>query len=720
MTPTTARAKLPPMDTTHAMAGRTALLSLWLLSAAAHAPAAPATPILALTGGARVRVAWLQDQGTGTLSLDAAQQSRLMVLDTREGTPRPLLAAEAGYTKPLITPDGQGVVYAQNGEVRWSAWDGSVTRPLLKGVLLELWRDPATQQTWVIYARQEQTVKGRTYQADVARCRLDDPAIRRELWRASAISRDNFQLSRDGRYAAALTPWPAAALLSLADQTQSGTGRGCWTSMCPDDSYIMWIFDGAHRNVTLFPPDGASSWVVNINDAEGTQGWEVYHPRWSNHPRYLVMTGPYTEGGGGNRIRAGGHGVELYLGRFSPDLRKVEAWVQVTHNRKADFFPDAWIEGGDRVVSAYPQQPRLTQDEAPGGLAATEPGEPALSGRWPATEQGLVYVWENLKGTTQVKDADGRHLRCEPLAWGRARFNRHFGFRLDGGGFEAPKELADRLLRQCQQSNSLTLEAIVTPRTITQTGPARIISFSESAASRNFTLGQSGDTLVLRLRTPATGSNGAHPEVPLCRIEAGKPLHLVVTYRPDELCAYVNGRSQTLKERVTGDFSNWSAQHLLFGHEATRDRNWDGDLQGVALYARFVSAAEAAHRYALQKPRIAAWKPAARFEATGTLISASPLPVDIPAYLGEYSRALRSCVYTSDRDFDDVARGERFIVRHWSILDRKLVPYPTRVGQPRPLLLERTDDHPEISSERLLEDLDEEDMLLPTYLAIEE
>ena len=117
--------------------------------------------------------------------------------------------------------------------------------------------------------------------------------------------------------------------------------------MAPDDSYVFWIFDGAHRNLTLHSPEDGMRWTVPIDRAPGVDGYEVYHPRWSNHARYMMMTGPYKIGGGGNRIRGGGEGVEIHLGRFSDDLGRIESWCRVTNNEKGDFQPDVWIESGD-------------------------------------------------------------------------------------------------------------------------------------------------------------------------------------------------------------------------------------------------------------------------------------------------------------------------------------------------------------------------------------
>jgi hypothetical protein len=82
---------------------------------------------------------------------------------------------------------------------------------------------------------------------------------------------------------------------------------------------------------------------ININGASGIDGYEVYHPRWSNHPRVMSMTGPYKVGTGANLIAGGGSGVEIYVGRFNSDFNAVESWWQITHNNYADFFPDVWV-----------------------------------------------------------------------------------------------------------------------------------------------------------------------------------------------------------------------------------------------------------------------------------------------------------------------------------------------------------------------------------------
>jgi hypothetical protein len=65
----------------------------------------------------------------------------------------------------------------------------------------------------------------------------------------------------------------------------------------------------------------------------------------------------------------------------------------------------------------------------------------------------------------------------------------------------------DALVRQ----NQLTLLVSMRTNNLEQSGPARIITYSQDRDNRNFTLAQIHDTLTFRLRTLASGANGANP-----------------------------------------------------------------------------------------------------------------------------------------------------------------------------------------------------------------
>ena len=90
--------------------------------------------------------------------------------------------------------------------------------------------------------------------------------------------------------------------------------------------------------------------------------------------------------------------------------------------------------------------------------------------------------------------------------------------------------------------SQLTLEVWIASTAINQSGPARIISYSRNTALRNFTLGQTGNNIVFRLRTPLSGLNGTQPHLQT----RDNPLttglhHLVVTYRDGWETLYVDG-----------------------------------------------------------------------------------------------------------------------------------------------------------------------------------
>ena len=92
---------------------------------------------------------------------------------------------------------------------------------------------------------------------------------------------------------------------------------------------------------------------MNVSHAPGVNDFEVYHPRWSNGVRYMVMTGPYTSGDKTIKLWDRADGVEIYIGKFSKDFRKVDGWLKLTDSRVGEFFPDVWIAGGqlDRADS---------------------------------------------------------------------------------------------------------------------------------------------------------------------------------------------------------------------------------------------------------------------------------------------------------------------------------------------------------------------------------
>ena len=305
-------------------------------------PSEPATPHL--------RVVWTRDVGDGTDFFSRGDQLMIMAYDSRDDQgERVILGETANYAKPLITPDGASIVFSirRQGAVYSIDWDGTGLRWLADGFGLEVWTDPVDGTGWVYVGVDEVPSDPPSYRT-IRRHLLDDPTVSEVVWDAQPVSADSFQLAADGQTAGALLPWPTAGVVDLKAGTWRAIGNGCWTAFSPGEDPLFWYFDGAHRNLTIVDLDTDERWQVPINDDPAFGGYEVYHPRWTNDPRALVLTGPYTVGDRANKIRGGGNQVEVYVGFFNEAFTAIASWRRVTHNDVPDFYPDAWIEPGSR------------------------------------------------------------------------------------------------------------------------------------------------------------------------------------------------------------------------------------------------------------------------------------------------------------------------------------------------------------------------------------
>lgn len=251
------------------------------------------------------------------------------------------------------------------------------------------------------------------------------------------------------------------------------------------------------------------------------------------------------------------------------------------------------------VASTTPSRPTTTPNVKP------VPVKPArtvtLKGKWPGTRDGLALAWDREFARGEVVTGFPESPSFTLKLREQASFAESGALLLNGGAFlltgsEAPLTAASK------RSHEITIETLLTSNRPKQTGPARIVSFSSDGYSRNFTIGQEGNELLLRLRTTRTGTNGMKPEIKLGPIPASEPIHLVVSYRPGQLDCWINGKSTLATNRVQGDFSNWDARHhLLLGDEwdGGTVRKWRGQIDRLSIYSRAMTDSEVKQRYQL-------------------------------------------------------------------------------------------------------------------------
>lgn len=662
-----------------------------------------AKDIAALTN-AQTRVVWVQDQNNSngdTLAL--GRELKLMGFDSQDGRgERAILNEVQNYAKPLLTSDGKRVVYSDrySKEVFVVNWDGTGKRRLGTGYAVEVWTDRGTGTTWVYACTQVGKLNSINFKS-LRRIPLEGGSRWEVVWDKTEISPDNFQLSADGTIAGGEFPWPHGGTAELARKSWRKRADGCWASLAPDNSYLAWVFDGPHRNIYLYPYASQASWKIRLNTAPGLDGFEVFHPRWSNHVRHFAITGPYKLKSGVNAIAGGGPDVEIYIGRFSDDFRNVEGWARVTNNNRGDFLPDVWIAGGEESV-------------IPPAVFELAPVQARESEQWPGNTAGLVFLWDNAAAQNLIPSQDaGSPRMCRVEARGRAKFNRYFDMDCGGGSFVAEKIGRD-LLEACQKTSELTLEAALTPGRSEQTGPARIVTFSSNALARNFMLGQDRDTLVFDLQTKHENASGG-ATVRLGKIAAGRTQHVLLTYAPGRLLCYIDGKTVPVNSRIQGDFSAWSEQQLVFGDEYTGKFNWSGRLEGIAIFDHSLTAEEAARHYELFARRLADRNPAERLRIRAKCLETTPIPD--PRTIVPYRRALVVNRYQVEKVLQGGFGGEEILVAQWGILDKAVVSEAKiRVGQSIELTLESLDDHPELKHERQIVDI--ERIELPWFYAV--
>jgi hypothetical protein len=159
-------------------------------------------------------------------------------------------------------------------------------------------------------------------------------------------------------------------------------------------------------------------------------------------------------------------------------------------------------------------------------------------------------------------------------------------------------EPASALTSAISKANELSVEVWFEPANLQQTGPARIISLSADASHRNFTVGQEGDRLEVRLRGSATSENG----LPSLTTDAGSLTSELTqaVFTKDgagTLRIYLNGDLAVTRDDV-GELSNWdSSYRLIVGDEATGGRAWLGALHLIAIYDRALSDKEVSQNF---------------------------------------------------------------------------------------------------------------------------
>ncbi|QIF04031.1 LamG-like jellyroll fold domain-containing protein [Roseimicrobium sp. ORNL1] len=313
---------------------------------------------------------------------------------------------------------------------------------------------------------------------------------------------------------------------------------------------------------------------------------------------------------------------------------------------------------------------------------------------WPASDEGMVFVWENVKGRTSLPNG----TPCEVAPNGLAFWSDHGAMKLRGGWFDAPKA-GELVSASCVKSNEVTVEMIITPQPAPFDKELHpILTLANSEKQRNLTIGQRGTRLYLLLRTPEQDPNAPMEETQLAGVDNNQPHHLVIAYRKDKLSVWIDGSAVWNRSRIRGDLSNWEDMKLRFGASSEGNNSWRGLIDRVVIYDRCLSDEEIAQHSNSSIVAESKRDPLKEWKVVAKLVEASPIPPLLE--FQPYTEALVRHLY----EVQEVTEGpplpsKQIAVSHWIWMDAKALPaQQLKVGDVVHLTLHHEEEHTELKS----------------------
>lgn len=195
----------------------------------------------------------------------------------------------------------------------------------------------------------------------------------------------------------------------------------------------------------------------------------------------------------------------------------------------------------------------VSPDEAEAALAGEEPAGYDFTGAGPYLDQlGLM----------------------PPLGWNAGAAEARGSVRVGAAQWLLTAEPVSEWADATRAASAFTLGVDFEAAPPNQSGPARIVTVSADPTHRNVTLGQKQRALLVRLRTPASGTNGQKPEFALPEFfTSGGLRQVIVSYDAPVLNVYTN---------TTGRRSVSLAPGLAFFKDFTNANEWEVTLEGNA------------------------------------------------------------------------------------------------------------------------------------------
>lgn len=138
--------------------------------------------------------------------------------------------------------------------------------------------------------------------------------------------------------------------------------------------------------------------------------------------------------------------------------------------------------------------------------------------------------------------------------------------------------------QRIKQSGEFSLSFSAATNRLKQVGPSRIISLAGGLGSRNLLIGQTGQDLVLFLRTPISGSHASQPSFLIPNLFSDYKLHhLLITYSKDEITFYVDHakRKYNFKFQLANSarlYLPWTSKYPGWRVDVTKSNSFESNL----------------------------------------------------------------------------------------------------------------------------------------------
>lgn len=353
---------------------------------------------------------------------------------------------------------------------------------------------------------------------------------------------------------------------------------------------------------------------------------------------------------------------------------------------------------------------------------------------WPSNRTDLYYLWEDSKHMNAVYYDSTKTIR--ELRLGRSSgIDRYGRMRTTTGPYSTgffSQSNAQADFGDLIKADAFTLELTLQTDDLTQKKgaqfPARIVNCSAwHDGDWEFMLGQQENKLLFSIRTTDNfltldgkpTKNDLHGRAPIYQIATltdTNQHHVIVSYVPGKLVAYMDGKKVFETVEVTGSISVFGYGEMVFGGHHNGGRyNWGGMLEGVAIYKRFIDTDEALANYKAYQEKLKSRVILPQVEMDVTLTGVSEVPD--PKKIAPYNEALVLNEYTITKITKTGADwkiklipGQKIYVAQWGVLEsQKTNLAQAKVGETRHLVLENFEKHPDKLEQTMVINTLEED-----------